>query len=115
MRLITSSAEALINRIWRNPPSVYEVTDPRTHMIKRITKIVQSIFELLPARERTAPDSLSAQIVSPLFLVGFWASGSVLTELQGWLKAPYGFPVIIIIGMSGEVTYVRQSHPFEAG
>ena len=30
-----------------NPPIVYEVTNPSAHMIKRITKIVQSMFQLL--------------------------------------------------------------------
>jgi hypothetical protein len=33
-----------------NPPMVYEVTNPSAHMIKRITKIVQSIFQLLSGR-----------------------------------------------------------------
>jgi hypothetical protein len=47
MRLITSSAAAEINRMWMNPPSVYELADPTTHIMKRITKIVQSIFDLL--------------------------------------------------------------------
>ena len=37
----------MTNKIWTNPPIVYEVTNPSAHMIKRITKIVQSMFQLL--------------------------------------------------------------------
>src|ERR1700757_1787681 len=70
MRLITSSAAAVINRMWRNPPSVYDVTNPSTHVLKRTTKIVQSIFQLLSCYRVTTPDSLSAQILPLLFLVG---------------------------------------------
>src|SRR5712692_2491590 len=60
----------MTNRIWTNPPIVYEVTNPSAHMIKRITKIVQSIFQLLSHRESALSDFLSAQILSPFFLVG---------------------------------------------
>jgi hypothetical protein len=35
--------------MWMNPPSVYEVTIPRSHNTTNITKIVQSIWVLLPA------------------------------------------------------------------
>jgi hypothetical protein len=60
----------MTNRIWTKPPIVYEVTNPSAHKIKRITKIVQSIFQLLSRREPTLSDFLSAQCVSPFFLVG---------------------------------------------
>ena len=39
-------------------------------MLKRITKIVQSIFELLSRYKRPVPNLLSAQILPLLFLVG---------------------------------------------
>jgi hypothetical protein len=56
--------------MWMNPPIVYEVTNPSTHMIKRITKIVQSMFQLLFYREPTLSGFLSAQMLSPFFMVG---------------------------------------------
>lgn len=42
----------MTNSIWTNPPIVYEVTKPSAHMIKRITKIVQSMIQLLSGYER---------------------------------------------------------------
>ena len=47
---------ATTNKIWTNPPIVYEVTNPSAHRIKRITKIVQIMFQLLSRAETTAPD-----------------------------------------------------------
>ena len=38
---------AMTNKIWTNPPIVYEVTNPSAHMTKRITNIVQSMFHLI--------------------------------------------------------------------
>src|SRR5512143_2151578 len=41
MRTITI---AITRRTWMKPPSVYDVTIPRSHRTSRITKMVQSIF-----------------------------------------------------------------------
>ncbi len=59
----------MTNRMWTNPPIVYEVTSPSAHRIKRITKIVQSIFQLLSYREPILSDFLSVQCLSVFFLV----------------------------------------------
>ena len=53
-----------------NPPIVYEVTSPSAHMTKRITKIVQSMFQLLSGYKPITSNLLSAQCLSPFFLVG---------------------------------------------
>jgi hypothetical protein len=71
----------MTNRIWTNPPSVYEVTNPSAHMIKRITKIVQSMFSTPFYREPTLSGFLSAQVLSSLLLVnplfGFWVNTNI--------------------------------------
>jgi hypothetical protein len=54
--------------MWTNPPIVYEVTNPSAHMIKRITKIVQSMLQLLSIENPPCRIFLSAQVLSPLFL-----------------------------------------------
>ncbi len=43
MMLISTEAIASSSRMWMNPPSVYDVTIPNSHMIINSTKIVQSI------------------------------------------------------------------------
>jgi hypothetical protein len=55
--------------MWMNPPIVYEVTNPSAHMIKRITKIVQSMFQLLSGYKPITSNLLSARCLSPFFLV----------------------------------------------
>jgi hypothetical protein len=52
-----------------NPPIVYEVTNPSAHMINRITKIVQSMFQLLSGYKPITSNLLSTQGFSPYFLV----------------------------------------------
>lgn len=47
MILIKTTTIAMTSRIWMNPPIVYPLTNPRSHSIIRITKIVQSMFILL--------------------------------------------------------------------
>jgi hypothetical protein len=55
---------------------VYEVTSPSAYMINRITKIVQSMFQLLSGYKTIMANRLSAQMLSPFFLVllGFRSS-----------------------------------------
>src|SRR5437016_3595507 len=69
IRLITSITRATTNRMWTNPPSVYEVANPSAHMIKRITKIVQSIVQLLILRESLLSKFLASQVFSSIFLI----------------------------------------------
>jgi hypothetical protein len=48
MILIKTTAIAMISRIWMNPPIVYPLTNPRSHMIIRITNIVHSMLFSFP-------------------------------------------------------------------
>src|SRR5512135_2914501 len=52
-----------------NPPIVYEVTNPSAHRIKRITKIVQSMFQLLSIENLPCRIFLSAKVLSPVLLL----------------------------------------------
>jgi len=40
---MSTDAIASSSRMWMNPPNVYEVVTPNSHITMRITKIVQSI------------------------------------------------------------------------
>src|SRR6266481_8322417 len=51
-------------------PIVYEVTNPSAHMIKRITKIVQSMFQRPFIERTTLSDFLPPQCFSSFFMVG---------------------------------------------
>src|SRR4026208_1989754 len=55
----------MTNRIWTNPPIVYEVTSPSAHMTKRITNIVQSMLQLLSHREPNLSVLLSTRCLAP--------------------------------------------------
>jgi hypothetical protein len=57
MILMSTDAIASSSRIWMNPPNVYEVVTPKSHITMRITKIVQSISILLAALNPTGESS----------------------------------------------------------
>ena len=47
-----------------NPPMVYDVTNPRAHMIKRITKIVQSMFNSFLENQPCRVPALTGQFLA---------------------------------------------------
>src|SRR5664280_3144709 len=58
---------AMTSRMWMKPPIVYDVTMPRSHRTRRMTKMVQSMFlppfswiEQLPCRARNGSSSSAA-------------------------------------------------------
>lgn len=62
------------------PPIVYEVTNPSAHMIKRITKIVQSMVQLLSDRQPLTLDHLQVidDLSDALYLPGNRSSARLL-------------------------------------
>ncbi len=65
MILIKTTTIAMISRIWMKPPIVYPLTNPRSHIIMRITKIVQSILPSFPVWKINHPVN-SSWFKSPL-------------------------------------------------